>query len=205
MSSNPPVCSICIANLLSTESRVTALNCGHIFHLWCITEWLNTKQTCPVCHGRSQRCDLKDLYFSSAYEQQDFWDTRMKELQDDLRLQFDCQTAQMCTFADQTNEKQLKQLLIFVKNELKKLQEEQIDSRETILHYVSSEFALTSIERICLLYIIALLMWPQSFIVLTGLIVFIWFAILKTIHGLQEQLNNYNLILNMRPIASIQA
>lgn len=42
------VCSIC---LIAPElgNTVTNLNCGHIFHTACITEWLSQTPTCPLC------------------------------------------------------------------------------------------------------------------------------------------------------------
>jgi hypothetical protein len=39
-------CIICIQTL---KDNLKKLNCGHEFHLNCITEWLNHKNTCPMC------------------------------------------------------------------------------------------------------------------------------------------------------------
>lgn len=39
-------CIICIQTL---NDNVKKLNCGHEFHLNCITVWLNQKNTCPIC------------------------------------------------------------------------------------------------------------------------------------------------------------
>ena len=47
-------CTICRENF-EENSIVRKLNCGHIFHLNCIDEWLESNIRCPVC-----RNDLRD-------------------------------------------------------------------------------------------------------------------------------------------------
>jgi hypothetical protein len=41
-------CMICLENFSSNE-RVTALPCIHLFHTHCIEKWMGNKQECPVC------------------------------------------------------------------------------------------------------------------------------------------------------------
>lgn len=41
-------CSICIVDF-DTDDEVVELNCKHIFHLSCITEWCQRKPDCPNC------------------------------------------------------------------------------------------------------------------------------------------------------------
>ncbi|KAI8352924.1 hypothetical protein BD560DRAFT_427106 [Blakeslea trispora] len=192
MSSNPPICSICIVDLLSTESQIASLKCGHVFHQWCIDEWINNKSACPICNTSTEKSSFRSLYFSSAYEQMDFWETKLRCIQDDLKAQLDYQTAQMCSFNEEANENQMRKLVVLLVNQLERQQEQHSKSREVIVEYISKEAASTSIERICLMYIIALLIWPQSLIVLTSIIVFVWFIIFKTIYTLQSQLNKVN-------------
>jgi hypothetical protein len=47
---NDTVCAIC---LMSVEENSTldwtSLECGHIFHIKCITEWMKCNRTCPFC------------------------------------------------------------------------------------------------------------------------------------------------------------
>lgn len=41
------ICTICNDNLESEDRTVTS--CNHAFHALCLTRWLETSQTCPVC------------------------------------------------------------------------------------------------------------------------------------------------------------
>lgn len=43
-------CSICLERLCYDERR---LECGHMFHNRCISEWFNRNATCPLCRGSS--------------------------------------------------------------------------------------------------------------------------------------------------------
>ncbi|CZR56605.1 uncharacterized protein PAC_06494 [Phialocephala subalpina] len=42
-------CSICFRDLYSGRAR--KLPCGHVWHHGCITEWLQTKRSCPMCRA----------------------------------------------------------------------------------------------------------------------------------------------------------
>jgi hypothetical protein len=41
-------CTICVSKYQIGEN-VTELNCKHIFHTECISEWVKYKSECPVC------------------------------------------------------------------------------------------------------------------------------------------------------------
>jgi hypothetical protein len=41
-------CSICLSDL---NNNYETMSCKHNFHKKCITEWLNTNSTCPICRG----------------------------------------------------------------------------------------------------------------------------------------------------------
>lgn len=43
-------CSICLKSL-SNHTIQTLTTCGHRFHKRCITQWLKTKDTCPLCRA----------------------------------------------------------------------------------------------------------------------------------------------------------
>jgi hypothetical protein len=44
-------CPICIEPQLEGELIVEP-DCKHIFHDHCLSEWMKTKQTCPLCRAR---------------------------------------------------------------------------------------------------------------------------------------------------------
>ena len=41
-------CPICLETFITTET-VIRLNCDHIFHKECISEWGKWQQNCPYC------------------------------------------------------------------------------------------------------------------------------------------------------------
>ena len=44
-------CCICLHEMdNSSEKKIMALPCGHIFHEDCINQWISKKPTCPVCN-----------------------------------------------------------------------------------------------------------------------------------------------------------
>ncbi|KDP36092.1 hypothetical protein JCGZ_08736 [Jatropha curcas] len=42
-------CSICLADYKSTDMLRLLPDCGHLFHLKCVDQWLRRHPTCPVC------------------------------------------------------------------------------------------------------------------------------------------------------------
>ncbi|KAL7409696.1 hypothetical protein BDY24DRAFT_436867 [Mrakia frigida] len=59
------VCAICTDNLLEDETPLTALVCGHIFHVRCCRTAMLTRPTCPICSTPHESL-LKAVYISSA-------------------------------------------------------------------------------------------------------------------------------------------
>jgi len=64
-------CCICYHAYFTTTMDVDAempmqLSCGHIFGEKCISKWMSTKNTCPLC-----RCEL--FFLDSNLEDQDVW------------------------------------------------------------------------------------------------------------------------------------
>lgn len=48
-------CSICIESLNTNKHEITTLQCGHMFHHKCITQWANSNQNvmeCPLCRAK---------------------------------------------------------------------------------------------------------------------------------------------------------
>lgn len=49
-------CIICL-NEMETGSTQISLECGHLFHEECITDWLGINNTCPVCRREVREVD----------------------------------------------------------------------------------------------------------------------------------------------------
>eukprot|EP00835_Amoeboradix_gromovi_P003026 NODE_187_length_15673_cov_0.222743.p3 type:complete len:398 gc:universal NODE_187_length_15673_cov_0.222743:211-1404(+) len=47
-------CSICYNSLIDNTDAVSLLQCNHIFHNKCISEWLEKENTCPLCRAEVQ-------------------------------------------------------------------------------------------------------------------------------------------------------
>ena len=41
-------CSICLEEM-NSNTKITALNCAHIYHEKCVNEWLRKNRVCPIC------------------------------------------------------------------------------------------------------------------------------------------------------------
>ena len=41
-------CVICLENY-QTKEKITRLNCNHTFHYKCLSLWVKTQNTCPLC------------------------------------------------------------------------------------------------------------------------------------------------------------
>lgn len=50
-------CCICISDFVVNED-ISTLDCNHTFHFECICEWVQEKQTCPMCRGK---IDIKEI------------------------------------------------------------------------------------------------------------------------------------------------
>ena len=51
LSQDVPQCSICLSELNQTSKQITALECGHAYHVECIDQWLCINPSCPLCKG----------------------------------------------------------------------------------------------------------------------------------------------------------
>ncbi|KAL0355937.1 UNVERIFIED_CONTAM: putative E3 ubiquitin-protein ligase RHG1A [Sesamum radiatum] len=43
------MCVVCQDDLCQENSRIGVLDCGHEYHASCIRQWLQQKNTCPLC------------------------------------------------------------------------------------------------------------------------------------------------------------
>lgn len=51
-------CAICYEDILVSKTGRAEMSCGHIYHIKCIADWMNTgANTCPMC--RKVACDLE--------------------------------------------------------------------------------------------------------------------------------------------------
>ncbi|KAL3821436.1 hypothetical protein ACJIZ3_007341 [Penstemon smallii] len=44
-------CAVCLNILYQENEKIATLDCGHEFHVGCITEWLMRKNLCPMCRA----------------------------------------------------------------------------------------------------------------------------------------------------------
>ena len=44
----PPSCTVCCDNI-TVGSKGMFMPCGHVYHPDCLTPWLESNNTCPVC------------------------------------------------------------------------------------------------------------------------------------------------------------
>ncbi|KAK5983021.1 RING-type domain-containing protein, partial [Trichostrongylus colubriformis] len=58
-------CVICTS--IFTLDDIAALHCGHTFHFFCISEWVERSKTCPICRTTTTDSQIvKHLYFNGA-------------------------------------------------------------------------------------------------------------------------------------------
>lgn len=77
----PIQCEICYNPYDTEKHKPMWLDCGHIFGLECLHEWLRTAYTCPGCRRRlfGPDSDEGDSYDSEFYEDSDFYDENSDE------------------------------------------------------------------------------------------------------------------------------
>ena len=42
-------CIICLDNMIKND-HINMLDCGHMYHNKCISEWFAVKKECPICY-----------------------------------------------------------------------------------------------------------------------------------------------------------
>ena len=59
-------CSTCL-ELLTPSDDLSSAPCGHIFHSYCIIQWLETgKSNCPQCRSKCFERQLRRVFFTEA-------------------------------------------------------------------------------------------------------------------------------------------
>lgn len=62
------LCSVCLENI--SVADLSALRCGHLFHLRCIKYWLTERDTCPECRQPSEMEDIiTQLHFHGEVDE----------------------------------------------------------------------------------------------------------------------------------------
>ena len=51
-------CVICLEHFREGE-ELLVMNCGHVFHEYCILTWLEEENACPVCRNYVSESDLE--------------------------------------------------------------------------------------------------------------------------------------------------
>lgn len=58
-------CAVCYENI---ENDGVETPCGHTFHNSCLTHWLISKTSCPMCRFQIGECEFEEEYFSDEEE-----------------------------------------------------------------------------------------------------------------------------------------
>ena len=43
-------CLICLEEFKKNQNISVIINCGHYYHLKCLSEWFKRKEVCPICN-----------------------------------------------------------------------------------------------------------------------------------------------------------
>ncbi|OAD60115.1 TRAF-interacting protein [Eufriesea mexicana] len=57
------ICSICSDQLIQSDD-IFYTRCGHVFHLHCLTPWLERSKSCPQCREKVTQSRIHRLYFT---------------------------------------------------------------------------------------------------------------------------------------------
>ncbi|KOC69532.1 TRAF-interacting protein [Habropoda laboriosa] len=57
------ICSICNDQLMQSDD-IFYTRCGHVFHLHCLTPWLERSKSCPQCREKVTQSRIHRLYFT---------------------------------------------------------------------------------------------------------------------------------------------
>ena len=61
-------CTTCL-ELLTPSAEISCAPCGHVFHMPCILQWLETgKANCPQCRAKCRENQLRRVYFNEAMD-----------------------------------------------------------------------------------------------------------------------------------------
>jgi hypothetical protein len=61
-------CSVCLETLCDTQLRAQTAPCGHTFHPMCVLQWMDIKQSCPVCRFPFQGNMVDDMALAALKE-----------------------------------------------------------------------------------------------------------------------------------------
>ncbi|XP_067215462.1 E3 ubiquitin-protein ligase TRAIP-like isoform X2 [Linepithema humile] len=137
------LCNICHDRLISS-AEVSFTNCGHVFHLQCINQWLNRAPTCPQCREtitkkRIHRVYLTYLNETTSNSTEDLSTEDLKQRIDNLNFQILLKDTNIEHFTSKNAalEKQnaeLRQEVRNVESEINKKNSKIYDLKEKIIH-----------------------------------------------------------------------
>ena len=58
---NMPICTICLDEC---KNNLGVIECGHVFHIKCVKNWIKDKQKCPNCRKILYSTKAQELKFS---------------------------------------------------------------------------------------------------------------------------------------------
>lgn len=80
------ICSICSDQLVQSDD-IFYTKCGHVFHLHCLTPWLERSKSCPQCREKVTQNKIHRLYFT--FSNNDLVESQGSTLQEKVdRLKF---------------------------------------------------------------------------------------------------------------------
>ncbi|XP_071841307.1 E3 ubiquitin-protein ligase TRAIP-like isoform X1 [Apostichopus japonicus] len=81
------VCTICSECLELDHQVVSACPCGHVYHETCLSRWLPTSATCPICREKATKRNLVKLFFEATDENDPSQDpAKLKNALDEIQL-----------------------------------------------------------------------------------------------------------------------
>ena len=110
-------CSTCL-ELLIPGDDLTSTPCGHVFHLACVLQWLETKQNCPQCRQPAKEWKLRKIFLAEPDGGQEDPKALRNELEN---VQFQLRLKETEKSKLYKRNKELEDSLRQLKDELKKL------------------------------------------------------------------------------------
>lgn len=66
MSIGSVICSEMFLSTDAPEMKAVAIDCGHVFHITCLTDWFQQSKTCPICRHPTSTLAMMRLHLQSV-------------------------------------------------------------------------------------------------------------------------------------------